>query len=94
MNGTGIQPMHAVEWILLILGGYLGCGLVFAVVFFLFDGPSRMDPAARGAGPAFRLVLVPGCAVFWPWLLRRWLLRLPPPEERSRHRRPPDRRNA
>ena len=70
----------------LLLGLYLACGLVFAVPFAL-TGVAKIDPHAVGSGWGFRLLIVPGALLLWPWLLRRWL-RGPhsPPEERNAHR--------
>ena len=64
---------------------YLLLGLLFAVVF-VTRGAHVIDPAAKGAGWGFRLILLPGVAAFWPLLLWRWLRKAPPPEERNAHR--------
>lgn len=53
----------AVYWLL---------GLLFAV-WFVASAVDRFDPAARGAGVAFRLAILPGVAAFWPVLLLRWI---------------------
>ena len=58
--------------ILGILGLYLALGFVFGIVF-IFLGVQRVDPAAAGAGIFFRLMILPGVAVFWPLLALRWL---------------------
>ena len=68
------------------LQAYLGLGLLFAIAFVLF-GVQRIDPAARGGTWGFRLMIIPGAMALWPLMLRRWMLGLPPPEERSAHRR-------
>jgi hypothetical protein len=65
---------------------YAVLGLLFAVCFAAV-GVGRLDPAARGAGLGFRLLIVPGAAAFWPLLLGRWLRgRRFPPIERNAHR--------
>ena len=53
---------------------YLYCvlGLLFAVVF-VASGVERLDPNAKGSGLAFRLLILPGSAAFWPLLLGRWV---------------------
>jgi len=51
---------------------YAALGVAFAVPF-LIAGVSRIDPHAAGAGIAFRLLVFPGVAALWPFLLRRWI---------------------
>jgi hypothetical protein len=53
------------------LGAYLAAGFLFAVAFQAV-GLRRLDPAARGAGWVFRLLVTPGVIALWPVLLRRW----------------------
>lgn len=50
---------------------YTGLGVVFAVLFQL-RGLKRVDPAARGATPFFRLLITPGLIALWPVLAGRW----------------------
>ncbi|MBZ0171310.1 MAG: hypothetical protein K8E66_02930 [Phycisphaerales bacterium] len=66
------------EWIILGVGLYLVIGAVFAVAFVLV-GVARVSPAARGTGLAFRLLIFPGSAVFWPWLAALWVRPAAPP---------------
>ena len=49
---------------------YLAIGLAFALVF-VTALVSRVVPAAEGGSPLFRLLVVPGCALLWPYLLFR-----------------------
>jgi hypothetical protein len=56
---------------LTVLGIYLGCGLVFAILFALF-GVGKIDSHAAHGPWGFRLLIIPGAAALWPWLLRRW----------------------
>jgi hypothetical protein len=73
-------------WIVGVVLAYAGIGVVFAVPFVLV-GAGRIDPLARTGTPGFRLLLVPGAAALWPWLLARWLRSDgSPPEERTPHR--------
>jgi hypothetical protein len=51
---------------------YWAIGGMFAVAF-VTAGIHRIDAQARGAGVAFRMVMLPGAAVFWPLLLRLWI---------------------
>lgn len=47
---------------------YAVIGAVFAL-WFAAIGVDRYDPAARGAGMAFRALIFPGTAALWPVLL-------------------------
>lgn len=61
----------AAKVIAALAGGYLLTGLAVGIAFLLF----RLDkqyPAARGAY-AFRPLLLPGLALLWPVVLRRWM---------------------
>ena len=51
---------------------YLLVGVAFSVWFALL-GAQRIDPVVKGAGLRFRLLLIPGAAAFWPFLLVRSL---------------------
>ena len=55
-----------------LLSAYGLIGLLFGVCFVTV-GVSRLDPMAKGAGPGFRLLILPGVAALWPLLLYRWL---------------------
>jgi hypothetical protein len=81
--------MTLLEGFVISLGTYLAAGLLFGLIFALVNGAARIDPAARGATPGFRLFLVPGAMIFWPYLLWRWVRGSLPPEERSAHRSSP-----
>jgi hypothetical protein len=64
---------------------YLVMGAAFAVPF-AWLGLRRVDPAAASSTWGFRLILLPGAAALWPFLLLRWIAGTPPPEERTAHR--------
>jgi len=64
--------MAAAEWILNLLSGYAVIGLLFAIAF-VATGISRLDPAAKGSGFGFRLIILPGVVALWPLLLARWI---------------------
>jgi membrane protein implicated in regulation of membrane protease activity len=73
--------------LLIVLGIYLLCGLVFAVPFVVV-GVKRIDPHALHGSWGFRLLIFPGAMALWPLLLRRWLSGIhEPPEESTAHRR-------
>ena len=72
---------------LILLGAYLACGLVFAILFALV-GVKKIDPHAAHGSWGFRLLVIPGTMAFWPLLLRRWATGTKePPEECNAHRR-------
>lgn len=73
------------SWFLVSVAAYLGFGFFFGL-FFVTRGVQRIDPQAEGGSWGFRLAILPGCAVLWPVLMRRWFRRLPPPEESNAHR--------
>jgi len=71
---------------LILFGGYLTCGLVFAIPFALV-GVKKIDPHAAHGSWGFRLLVIPGTMAFWPLLLRRWFGGThEPPEECTPHR--------
>ena len=55
-----------------VLIWYAAAGVVFAIVF-VARGVSRVDEHAAGAGLGFRLIVFPGVAALWPFLLSRWM---------------------
>ena len=73
--------------ILSVIVGYITFGVLFIIPFALW-GARKIDPMAREGTWCFKVLLAPGIALFWPFLLKRWLNATAPPEEWSRHRRP------
>lgn len=63
--------MNIVHLLINIVQGYLAIGLLFAILFVL-KGVTRIDEGAVGSGWGFRVIIIPGTAVFWPLLLRKW----------------------
>jgi hypothetical protein len=55
---------------LLITYVAIGCTLAIA---FVTVGIHHMDPQAKGSGLGFRLIVLPGVAALWPWVLYQWL---------------------
>lgn len=51
---------------------YAATGLLFAAAFVTV-GIGRVDHAAHGAPWGFRLLIIPGAAALWPWMLARWV---------------------
>jgi len=58
------------EVIIAAAAGYGVVGLAIGAGFLL-RGIERIDPGARGAH-AFRPLLLPGLALFWPYVVWRW----------------------
>jgi hypothetical protein len=79
------MPLQIASVIVTLLVLYLGIGVVFAIAFVV-SGVHRIDPVARNSGSGFRIMILPGSVALWPLLLRRWIRRTPPPEERNAHR--------
>lgn len=77
---------HTAQLIVDLAGTYAVAGLLFSTVF-VTRLVGRIDPSAAHATWGFRLVIVPGVIVFWPYLLGR-LLRgaVAPPDEWTAHR--------
>jgi len=58
--------------LLVCLALYLTLGTLFAIPFSLFLLP-RIDSAAHHTPLSFRLLILPGAAALWPYLLTRTL---------------------
>ncbi|HEX5171457.1 MAG TPA: hypothetical protein VFW11_19905 [Cyclobacteriaceae bacterium] len=54
------------------IGLYLIGGVLFAIPF-LFRWIVFVDESAGGTSWLFRLLLLPGCIVLWPVLLRKYI---------------------
>ena len=65
--------MNVAEWIVVVLVGYAAAGIAVGL-WFVVAAVTRVDPAAKGAHPLFRVMILPGVAALWPWALRRWLM--------------------
>ena len=68
--------MAAAHWVVMALALYAGAGVLFAL-WFVSTAIHRMDPAAAGSSLAFRLLMFPGAAALWPFLLARYRGRRP-----------------
>jgi hypothetical protein len=64
--------------ILLIAAIYLLCGFIFYLLF-ITKGITVVDEGANGASIGFRIIILPGVLVFWPFLLRKWI-KMPAPD--------------
>ncbi|MDE2361520.1 MAG: hypothetical protein KGM42_02490 [Hyphomicrobiales bacterium] len=63
--------MSAAHLVVFLVEAWLGVGCVVGLWFVAF-AIDRIDPSARGAY-AFRPLLLPGLALLWPYVIRRYL---------------------
>jgi len=61
-----------IQILLLIVAAYLFCGLIFAIPF-IAKGITIVDEGAHGSSIGFRIIIIPGAIVLWPFLLRKWI---------------------
>ena len=62
-----------IEILLNLLTVYVICGFVFSIAF-LIAGINKIDEAARGSTIGFKMIIIPGVIIFWPYLLRKWIM--------------------
>jgi hypothetical protein len=63
--------MAVAELVVNVVGIYAAIGVVFGIAFVMV-GIGRVDPVAKDSTLGFRLIVLPGAALLWPLLLRRW----------------------
>jgi len=66
------MTIELAEIIWMVVGGYLGMGIIFGILFVIFGAP-RIDYAAEKTRFSFRLIIIPGVAFLWPIMLIRLL---------------------
>jgi len=59
---------------LVAITAYLIAGIVFTI-FFQAKGLSKIDEGVHGSSWGFRIIIIPGCIVLWPVLLKKWIKR-------------------
>jgi len=74
VSGAGPRSELLANWLLTGVSIYVACGIVFAVLFLIF-GLRRMDAASIGAPISFKLVILPGLIILWPFVMIRWFFR-------------------
>lgn len=81
-------------WLIRLLGGYIGIGVLFAL-YFVLRGVNRIDPNAVDGTWGFRILIFPGAIAFWPLLVKRLVFGQPaPPIEKTAHRVTSDQRDV
>ena len=60
------------EVILIIVLIYLVIGVLF-VIPFLTKGLIKVDEGTHGGTIGFKIIIIPGVIVFWPFLLNKWM---------------------
>jgi len=58
--------------LLSIAGIYLVAGFLFAIAF-ITKGVSKIDESAHGSSWGFKVIIIPGTIIFWPFLLSKWI---------------------
>ncbi len=61
-----------VEFVLIVVLIYLLLGVLF-VIPFLTKGMTKVDETAHGGTIGFKIIIIPGAIVFWPFLLKKWM---------------------
>lgn len=78
--------MDIIEIIFWLFAVYIIIGLLFAILF-VTKGVGTIDPATKGTGIGFRLIIIPGLLALWPLFAYRWTKGIAePPEEKNAHR--------
>ena len=62
-----------IDILLLLIALYLFLGFIFAIAF-LIKGIDLVDEVAHGSTFGFKLIIIPGVIVFWPVLMKKWLI--------------------
>ncbi len=62
----------ALQIILIILLIFLIIGILFTF-FFISRGLEKVDEDTKGSTWGFKVIIIPGCILLWPFLLRKWL---------------------
>ena len=74
VSGAGPRSELLANWLLTGASIYVACGIVVAVLFLSF-GLRRVDAASIGAPISFKLVILPGLIILWPFVMIRWFFR-------------------
>jgi len=58
--------------ILMAFAAYLAAGVVFLIPFQI-KGLQKIDEGVHGSSVGLSIIIIPGCIVFWPILLQKWI---------------------
>ena len=61
-----------ISLLLIAIATYLLAGMVFTI-FFQAKGLSKIDDGVHGSSVGFRIIIIPGCIVFWFVLMKKWI---------------------
>jgi hypothetical protein len=64
------MSQSAAELVVILILAYLSVGLAFALLFAA-RWAGLLDPVARSGTMGFRLLILPGATLLWPWLAVR-----------------------
>ncbi len=66
------MELGTAQVLLAVLQLYAAIGAAFAIVF-AWRGARQLEPGAANGTWGFRLLILPGTALLWPWLAMRWI---------------------
>jgi hypothetical protein len=66
------MPETVISVLLFIMAAYLIAGIFFTIPFQVM-GLKKIDEGVHGSSIGFRIIIVPGCILLWPFLLRKWI---------------------
>jgi hypothetical protein len=58
--------------LLIIMAVFIVCGVIFTF-FFIARGLEKIDEEAAASTWGFRIIIIPGCILLWPVLLKKWI---------------------
>jgi hypothetical protein len=64
--------LSIIQIILIILLVFLIIGVLFTF-FFITRGLEKVDEDTKGSTWGFKVIIIPGCILLWPFLLQKWL---------------------
>lgn len=64
--------MNVPAIILAVIAAYLLLGLLFTIPFII-KGVTTVDEGAHASSWGFRVIIIPGTIIFWPFLLKKWI---------------------
>jgi hypothetical protein len=59
-----------VSGVFIVITVYPVAGIIFTI-FFQIKGLSKIDEGVHGSTIGFRIIIIPGCIVFWPRVIEK-----------------------